>query len=206
MIQRSVKIVILVPLLFSLAVHAATSPDQLIRETVEQLFDELTERKAELARDRPQLYELVSRVIVEHIAVNKIAKLVLARHWNNSSLEQRIRFTDEFKKILIRTYASALFEYTGREEMSVQPLQLTGDERTAVVRTNVRLPGGRATQVNYNFLRLESGEWKIYDVTIDGISLVTIFQISYARVIQTEGIDGLISQLEQKTAEFELQN
>ena len=194
--------IILVLLLFSSAVHAATPPDQLIRQTVERLIDELTERKAELERDRPQLYELVSRVIVEHIAVDKIAKLVLAQHWRNASVDQRVRFTDEFAKILIRTYASALFDYTGHEEMSFQPLQLTGDERTAVVRTDVKLPGVQAIQVNYNFLRLENGEWKIFDVTIEGISLITIFQFSYARIIQTEGLDGLISQLEQKTAEF----
>ena len=202
MIQRSIMTVVLVLLLFSSAVHAATPPDQVIRQTVERLIDELTERKAELERDRTQLYELVSRVIVEHIAVDKIAKLVLAQHWHNASLEQRIRFTDEFEKILIRTYASALFDYTGHEEMSFQPLQLTGDERTAVVRTDVKLPGVQAFPVNYKFLRLESGEWKIFDVTIEGISLVTIFQFSYARVIQTEGLDGLISQLEQNTAEF----
>ena len=194
--------VVLVLLLSSSAVYAATPPDQVIRQTVERLIDELTERKAELERDRTQLYELVSRVIVEHIAVDKIAKLVLAQHWHNASLDQRIRFTDEFEKILIRTYASALFDYTGYEEMSFQPLQLTGDERTAVVRTDVKLPGVQAFPVNYKFLRLESGEWKIFDVTIEGISLVTIFQFSYARVIQTEGLDGLISQLEQKTAEF----
>ena len=202
MIQRSIMTVVLVLLLFSSAVHAATPPDQLIQQTVERLIDELTERKAELERDRGKLYELVSRVIVEHIAVDKIAKLVLAQHWRSASLEQRIRFTDEFEKILIQTYASALFDYTGREEMSFQPLQLTGDERTAVVRTDVKLPGVQAIQVNYKFFRLESGEWKIFDVTIDGISLVTIFQFSYARVIQTEGLDGLISQLEQNTAEF----
>ena len=202
MIQRSIMTVVLVLLLFSSAVHAATPPDQVIRQTVERLIDELTERKAELERDRTQLYELVSRVIVEHIAVDKIAKLVLAQHWRNASLEQRIRFTDEFEKILIQTYASALFDYTGREEMSFQSLQLTGDERTAVVRTDVKLPGVQAFPVNYKFLRLESGEWKIFDVTIEGISLVTIFQFSYGRVIQTEGLDSLISQLEQKTVEF----
>ena len=202
MIQRSIMTVVLVLLLFSSAVHAATPPDQVIRQTVERLIDELTGRKAELERDRTQLYELVSRVIVEHIAVDKIAKLVLAQHWRNASVDQRVRFTDEFEKILIRTYASALFDYTGHEEMSFQPLQLTGDERTAVVRTDVKLPGVQAFPVNYRFLRLESGEWKIFDVTIEGISLITIFQFSYARIIQTEGLDGLISQLEQKTAEF----
>jgi phospholipid transport system substrate-binding protein len=193
--------VVLVSLLFSSGIRAAIPPDQLIRQTVERLIDELTERKAELERDRGQLYELVERVIVKHIAVDKVAKLVLARHWRNASLEQRTRFTDEFKNLLIRTYASALFNYTGREKMDFRPLQLTGDERTTVVRTDVKLPGVRAFPVNYKFLRLESGEWKIFDVTIDGISLVTIYRASYARTVQTKGLDSLILRLENKTAE-----
>jgi len=200
-IQRSLVAVVLVLLLFSSGLRAALPPDQLIQQTVERLIDELTERKAELERDRGQLYELVERVIVEHIAVDKVAKLVLARHWRNASLEQRTRFADEFKNLLIRTYASALFDYTGREQMDFRPLQLTGDERTAVVRTDVKLPGVRAFPVNYKFLRLESGEWKIFDVTIDGISLVTIYRVSYERIIQTTGLDGLILRLERKTTE-----
>jgi len=201
-IQRFLIVVVFVLLVFSSGSRAAMPPDQLIQQAVEQLIDELTERKAELERDRGQLYELVERVIVEHIAVDKVAKLVLARHWRNASLEQRARFADEFKNLLIRTYASALFDYTGREQMDFRPLQLTEDERTAVVRTDVKLPGVRAFPVNYKFLRLESGEWKIFDVTIDGISLVTIYRVSYSRVIQTTGLDGLISRLENKTAEF----
>ena len=201
MIQRSLMAVVLVLLLYSSGLRAAMPPDQLIRQTVERLIDELTARKAELERDRGQLYELVERVIVEHIAVDKVAKLVLARHWRNASLEQRTRFADEFKNLLIRTYASALFDYTGREQMDFRPLQLTGDERTAVVRTDVKLPGVRAFPVNYKVLRLESGEWKIFDVTIDGISLVTIYRATYAQIIQTTGLDGLILRLERKTAE-----
>jgi phospholipid transport system substrate-binding protein len=176
-------------------------PDQLIQQAVEQLIDELTERKLELEHDQGKLYELVERVIVEHIAVDKVAKLVLARHWRNASLEQRIRFANEFKNLLIRTYASALFGYTGHEQMNFRPLQFAEDKRTAVVRTDVKLPGVRAFPVNYNFIRLESGDWKIFDVAIDGISLVTIYRASYGRIIQTAGLDGLILRLESKTAE-----
>jgi phospholipid transport system substrate-binding protein len=193
--------VVFLLLVFSSGLRAATPPDQLIRQTVEQLIDELTERKLELEHDRGQLYELVERVIVEHIAVDKVAKLVLARHWRKASLDQRIRFADEFKNLLIRTYASALFDYTGREQMDFRPLKMTGDERTAVVRTDVKLPGVRTFPVNYKFLRLGSDEWKIFDVTIDGISLVTIYRASYARIIQTSGLDSLILRLENKTAE-----
>jgi phospholipid transport system substrate-binding protein len=194
-------VVVLLP--FSSELRAATPPDQLIEQTVEQLIGELAERKTELERDRRQLYEMVERVIVEHIAVDKVAKLVLARHWRTASFEQRSRFAEEFKNLLIRTYASALFDYTGREEMNFRPLQLMDNERTVIVRTDVKLPGVRAFPVNYKFLQLDNGDWKIFDVTIDGISLVTIYRASYARIIEAEGLGGLISRLERKTAEVQ---
>ena len=89
MIQRSLVAVVLALLLFSSGLRAAVPPDQLIRQTVERLIDELTQRKSELERDRVQLYNLVERVIVEHIAVDRVAKLVLGRHWRNASLDCR---------------------------------------------------------------------------------------------------------------------
>ena len=203
MIQRSLIAVALVLLLFSSGLRAAILPDQLIRQTVERLIDELTERKAELERDRGQLYELVERVIVEHIAVDKVAKLVLARHWREATPEQRASFEEAFRILLIRTYATALFDYTGREEMMFRPLQLNDDDRTTVVRTDVKLPGEPAIPVNYKFLRRENGEWQIFDVTIGGISLVTNYRASYSGIIQARGLDGLIEMLQKKTQETE---
>lgn len=188
-------------LFFSLEAFAELPPDQLIRQTVERLIDELAKRKPHLERDRAQLYEMVDRVIVEHIAVEKVSKLVLGRHWRNASLTQRIRFSTEFKNLLIRTYASALFDYTGREETTFRRTTLQGSERTTVVRTDVKLSGTRAIPVNYKLLRLESGEWKIFDVTINGISLVTNYRASYGRIIRDEGLDGLIKRLEKKMAQ-----
>ena len=197
------RILLICLVLISSTVLAETPPDKLISQTVERLIVELAERKLELENNRAQLYELVDRVIVEHIAVEKVAKLVLARHWRNASVDQRIRFAEAFKKLLIRTYASALFDYTGREEMSFRPLYLDGSERTAVVRTDVKLPGVRAIPVNYKFLRVDSNGWKIFDVTINGISLVTNYRASYSRIIKFEGLDGLIQRLEKKTAQLQ---
>ena len=182
---------------------AATPPDQLIQQTVEQLINELTEHKEKLKNDRNRLYEMVDRMIVEHIAVDKVAKLVLARHWREASTEQQTRFADAFKTLLIRTYATALFDYTGREEMNFRPLQLNDDDRTTVVRTDIKLPGEPAISVNYRFLRQENGDWKIFDVTIGGISLVTNYRASYAGIIQARGLDGLIEMLQKKTQKTE---
>ena len=182
---------------------AATSPDQLIRQTVDQLINELAEHKAELENDRHRLYAMVDQVIVEHIAVDKVAKLVLARHWREATPEQRASFEEAFRILLIRTYATALFDYHGREDMMFRPLQLNDDDRTTIVRTDVKLPGEPAIPVNYKFLRRENGEWQIFDVTIGGISLVTNYRASYSGIIQARGLDGLIEMLQKKTQETE---
>lgn len=196
------RILLICLVLISSTVLAETPPDKLISQTVERLIVEMSERKLELENNRTQLYELVDRVIVKHIAVEKVAKLVLARHWRTASVDQRIRFSEAFKKLLIRTYASALFDYTGREEMSFRPLHLDGSERIVVVRTDVKLPGVRAIPVNYKFFRVDGSNWKIFDVTINGISLVTNYRASYSRIIKLEGLDGLIQRLEKKTAQL----
>jgi len=181
------------------AAFAAPPPSQVINEAIQQLIAELRERETELEEDRSQLYEMVERVIVEHIAVDKVAKLVLARHWRDASKEQQRQFAEEFKNLLIRTYASALFQYTGQEEMHIRPTKFSDDGLIAVVRTDMMLRGGRPIPVNYKFLKLETGEWKIFDVTISGISLVTTYRAGYRRIIQTEGLDGLITRLKHKT-------
>ncbi len=195
---------ILVWIIFSMGTALAEAPpDRLITQAVERLISELTERKTELENDRVGLYELDDRVIVKHIAVEKVSKLVLGRHWRTASSAERTRFAKEFKNLLIRTYASALFDYTGREEMTFRPLHLTGEERTTVVRTDVKLPNVRAIPVNYKFFRVDSGEWKIFDVTINGISLVTNYRASYSRIIETEGLDTLIRRLEKKREQLQ---
>jgi len=195
---------IFVWIIFSISTALAeVPPDRLITQAVESLISELTERKTELEADRAQLYELVDRAIVQHIAIEKVAKLVLGKHWRTASPAQRAHFAKEFKNLLIRTYASALFDYTGREQMTFRPLHLTGEDRTAVVRTDVKLPDVRAIPVNYKFFRIDSGKWKIFDVTINGISLVTNYRASYSRIIEIDGLDTLIRRLERKTAQLQ---
>ena len=203
MIQRLILVVSLTLLLVFQGAEAATSPDQLIQQTVEQLINELADHKAELENDRYLLYSMVDQLIVKHIAVEKVAKLVLAQHWRKASPEQRERFAEAFKILLIRTYAEALFDYTGREGIIFRPLKVSNDDRTTIVRTDVKLPGKPAISVNYKFLRGKNGDWKIFDVTIGGISLVTNYRMSYAGIIQTHGLDVLIEMLQAKIQEVE---
>ncbi len=182
---------------------ASVAPDELVRTTINELIEELESRRGELQADKRKLYSMVENVVVPHFAVPVIARLVLARHWRSASESQRDAFADEFKKLLIRTYATALFEYTGKEKMEVRPPKMKEGERRARVETEVTLPDGPPVPVNYSFLQDDAGEWKIYDVDIDGISLVTNYRSSYGQIIGQKGLDGLIADLKEKNTNLE---
>ena len=189
---------------FSVNVSAANvSPDQLVETTVNELIDELESRRAELEQDKGKLYGLVEEVVVPHFELNVIARLVLARHWRDASEAQRSEFARQFKNLLVRTYATALFEYTGKEKMTVKPARIVEGERRTRVESQVTLPGGPPIPVNYSFLLTDAGEWKIYDVDIEGISLVTNYRSSYGQFIREKGLDALIDELAAKTASLE---
>lgn len=177
---------------------ASTLPDVLVENTINQLIDQLQSRRAELEQDKEQLYDMVEEVVVPHFELQMIARLVLGKHWRGASPTQRSVFAEEFKTLLIRTYATALFEYTGKEKMEVKPLKLKdGDKRTRV-NTVVILPGAPPVPVNYSFILTDGGDWKIYDVKIDGISLVTTYRSSYGQLVQSKGLDKLIADLKKK--------
>jgi len=174
----------------------------MIRTTVSGLILELSERRLELESDEAALYTMVDKLVVPHIALGKISKLILGSHWKSASEAQRQHFTVGFKDLLIRSYATAMFEYTGQEELRYRPVKLKGGGRIAVVPTDLVIPGQAPIPVDYYCLRDKSGVWKIYDIQIDGISLILSYRNQYGQYIDTNSLDALIESLQLKTAEF----
>ena len=174
----------------------------MIRSTVSGLILELSERRLELESDEAALYTMVDKLVVPHIALGKVSKLILGSHWKSASEVQRQHFTVGFKDLLIRSYATAMFEYTGQEELRYRPVNLKGGGRIAVVPTDLVIPGQAPIPVDYYCLREKSGAWKIYDIQIDGISLILSYRNQYGQYIDTNGLDALIESLQSKTAEF----
>ena len=183
--------------------YTSELPDVLVETTITELIAELEQRREELEQDRRKLYQMVEDVVVPHFEVNMIARLVLGKHWRSASDVQRSTFAEEFKRLMIRTYATALFEYTGNEKMEVIPVKLKDGDKKTTVRTKVILPGAPAVPVNYSFILTKAGEWKIYDVKIDGISLVTTYRSSYSQMVQNKGLDVLIAELKKKNVTLE---
>lgn len=177
-------------------------PDQVIRDTSEQLLGEITSNRAALEQDKGKLYAMVENVVVPHFDVERMSRLVLGKHWKGATPAQREQFVSQFQTLLVRTYATALFGYTGKEKINIRPVQLDDGARQTWVQTGIDLGSGTPVAVNYAFVNTGDA-WKVYDVTIDGVSLVTNYRSSYDQAIQTDGIDALIDSLAKKNQELQ---
>ena len=199
-IVRRFALVLVVALGFGGALAAPTA-DEMIQSTVNQLIGELRERRAELEADYGALYALVEEIVVPRIAVIKVARLILGPHWKTASQDQRERFTMGFKNLLMRSYATAMFEYTGEQELRFGTVTTRAEGRIAVVPTELVLPTQVPVPIEYYCLLTTDGGWKIYDIQIDGISLIISYRNQYGEYIDTNGLDALIQSLEHKVME-----
>lgn len=190
------------------AAAALEKPDRLIEETVQTLLDQFTSQRERFEADELALFAMVDRVAVPLFNFERIAKLVLARNWRQASEQQRAEFAEQFKNLLINTYASALFQYTGNETVHFTGSKITERKgrKFAVVNSEVTLSGGAPIPVDYSLI-LEAGEgdggsddggnWKIYNLSINGLNMVTNYRNTYAAAIDKLGLDGVIESMKQ---------
>lgn len=185
----------LVLVVWGTAVFAANlPPDQLVRETTDKVLSELTKNRDELTSDTEKLYALVSDLVLPHFDFTRMSRLVLGKHWRNATQAQQEQFVGEFRTLLVRTYATALVEYSG-EDIIYKPVRINDDGSRAVVRTELQSNGGSNVPVHYSLRKSSDGAWKVFDIKIDGISLVTNYRSSYAQIVRAKGMKALIESL-----------
>ncbi len=175
------------------ALRAAVAPQEVVRQASEAVLDRLRADKAAFEAEPARLYELVDRVLLTHMDFGRMSQWVLGKHWRRASEDERARFTREFRALLVRTYASALAGYSG-QRVRILPVGGNDSGDTVVVRTEIAQPAGPAIPVNYSLHRRD-GDWKAYDVSIDGISLVANYRASFTAEIRRHGVAGLIESL-----------
>ncbi|RRQ22238.1 MlaC/ttg2D family ABC transporter substrate-binding protein [Thiohalobacter thiocyanaticus] len=196
MINQQMRRLILLPLLWLLSMPALAgeSPMEVVRTTSEEVFNELRGNE-ELSRE--QINRLIESVILPRVDFEAFSRLTLARHWRQASDEQRQAFTREFRELLIRTYATSLAEYSG-EKIEYLKERMEEDDR-ALVNTRIVRPDGPAIPVDYR-LRLNDDKWQVYDIVIDGVSLIINYRSSFQQTIRQQGLDALIRQLSERRA------
>ena len=184
--------------LFAIAspVLAASAPEQLIRETSEQVIDEIKTNGDKYRSDPGSIHDLVADVVLPHFDFYEMTDLALGRHKDDVSEAQKPVIVEEFRQLLVRTYSSALLEYT---DQTLVYLPMEGEEADGrvTVRTEIEQAGGFPIPIDYA-LRLGDDGWKVYDISVDEVSLVTNYRSSFSRAIRKDGVDGLIKTLKDR--------
>lgn len=195
--KKAIACGLLLLMLFSGALWAAVKPPQeVVQDTSAQMLSALRQNYAALKQDSSQIYGLVDQIVLPNFDFELMSRWVLGRAWQQASPDQRHRFTEEFRTLLVRTYAKALLEYAN-EEVRVPPQPGAANGNEATIKTEVRLKAGQPIQINYS-MHLGNDAWKVYDVTVDGVSLVTNYRGTFATQIRDSGLDAVIADLQQR--------
>ncbi|MGZ8172298.1 MULTISPECIES: MlaC/ttg2D family ABC transporter substrate-binding protein [Methylobacter] len=173
-------------------------PQQIIQSVSTQLQQKLKDKS--FTRNFAQVTQFVNGVISLHTDFDRIAPLVLGKHWKTATPGEQERFKHEFQTLIVRTYSRAFVEYNDWT-MRFMPLEMSNEATKVVVKTEVLQPGLQPVDVNYRML-LTKGEWKVYDIMIDGVSLVTNYRSTFNDEIQTKGsLSAVIDNLVKRNAE-----
>ncbi len=173
---------------------AATSPVTVVQSAADELLEGLSGRRDELRENKSELYELIDGILASRFDRRYAAQLVLARHWRGADEAQRDRFIDAFYGSLLRKYADGVLEFND-ERLTILPYRGDSESRRTTVRTEVYLDDGSSVPVNYGLVKRSDG-WKVYDVTIEGISYIRNFRTEMNAEINARGLDAVIERLE----------
>jgi phospholipid transport system substrate-binding protein len=184
-------------LAFSASAQAMPEPQALVKEASDNMLKALKDHEAELESNPQKIYTLVQDILFPHFDFERMARLALGRSWRDASAEQQTKFVEEFRLLLVRTYATAMLEYTN-EEIRFLPFRDDVEKGRVSVPMEVVQPNGPSVPMSLALYKNKNNEWKVYDVKIEGISLVTNYRSSFNRDIRTSGMDALIESLSKR--------
>jgi len=188
-------------LLIGNAPASAGGATALVKDASERMLSALEARRSEIDRNPKMIYSLVEGILVPHFDFDKITQVAVGKSWSQATPQQQKTLITEFREILIRTYAKSLLNYSG-QEIRYLPEKPGRQPSTVTVSTEVREAGSPPIPVDYRLFK-KGGNWKVYDVVIDRVSLVANYRSSFSAQIRQGGLDGLISRLEAMNAKGE---
>ena len=175
---------------------ATDSAQQLVVDVSNQVIQALKKEPDAAQRDPNTIYNLLNQIVAPHFDFDATAKLVLGHYWRDTNPQQQQRFIEEFRTHLVHFYAVSLAKYKD-QKIDYKPLHAPAAADEVVVNTEVQQQNGLAIPIDYR-MHLKGGDWKVYDITIEGVSLVTSNRSNFAAEIQQGGIDTLTDRLAQR--------
>ncbi len=182
--------------LWLLPAIAASGPEQMIRETADRVLADIKTNAAIYRDDPSRLYRLVDEVVLPHFDFDAMTDLALGNFKDQVNAAQKPVIVNEFRALLVRTYSSALLEYTN-QKLTYLPTEGNEAGGKVTVRTEIDQAGGFPIPIHYTLRRGDDG-WKVFDISVDNVSLVTNYRSSFARAIKKNGVDGLIETLRER--------
>ena len=171
-------------------------PDVLVKNVTLEVVDLIAKDKEIRGGNRAKLIGLINDKVLPHFNFTSMAALAMGQSWNKATPEQKKRVTEEFKTLLVRTYASALAAYSD-QKFDFRPLRARPGDTDVTVNVRVLQPGTQPVPIDYSMEKTASG-WKVYDVMVGGVSLVANYRTEFNNVVRESGIDGLVKNLAAK--------
>jgi len=172
------------------------APDQLVQKITNEVLAALKSDKELAAGDKQKALKLAEEKVLPYIDFEQATRLAVGRAWKQASPEQQKKLVGEFRNMLVRTYSNAIGTYQG-QTLKVLPSRGKQDPEDTTVRTQFVRPGGQPLPIDFAMRKTQQG-WKVYDITVEGVSLVLTYRSEFDSVVKQEGIDGLIKRLTQK--------
>ena len=181
-----------------LLAFAQESPDALVKRTTDEVLAIIKADKDLQSGNMSKVVQLAEQKVLPHFDFERMTRLAVGRNWNQATPEQKQALVKEFRTMLVRTYSSSLSQYRN-QTIEVKPTKVGAADKEAVVKTAVIQQGGPSIPIDYAMEKMDSG-WKVYDVVIDGASLVTTYRGTFNDQVQKGGVDGLLKTLQDRNA------
>lgn len=198
MIQYLRRILLLVCMVVSPVVFASiVPPDQLVKQITQETYVYVNQDPLLQKGDTSKLIEWAEKSVVNSFDFQRMTRLAVGKDWRQATPEQQKQLVQEFRTLLIRTFANAFIGITKNQTLEYLPFKMQDDQKDVIVKTLIIKPGKKPVDVNFS---LEKGDesWHVYDVVLAGVSLITNYRESFTQEIRNNGIDGLIKQLAEK--------
>jgi toluene tolerance family protein len=172
------------------------SPDAMIKSVTEEVLSIVRQDKDIQSGNTQKAINLVETKVLPHFNFQRMTSLAVGRDWNKANAEQKKRLTEEFKTLLVRTYSNALTGYRN-QTVRYRPTRMQAGDTEVVVKSEILQPGNKPIQLQYSVEKQNEG-WKVYDVVVAGVSLVSNYRSTFNQEVSANGIDGLIKMLVDK--------
>lgn len=192
--KRYIKLLLSLTLAgFMSTVMADVAPDEMVKSIAHDVLETIKNDKDIQAGDEKRVSEVAEEKILPNFNFDRVSRMVLGKNWSSATKEQQMAFQNEFKDLLLHTYASALTKYRG-QTINFKPLRAQPGAKEVTVKSEIVQPGGQPIAVDYSLEKGANG-WKVYDIIIEGVSLVTNYRSQFSNEVRQNGMDGLIQKL-----------